>query len=217
LEVKTDEGIDSIHPLNVLDLQERWADVAFTLDFPIPPGTSADEARRRQQATIANALWAIENRRRRDMALFGCIQALDPAGAVECARALVAAPFDGFAIGGLVPRAHDRKLVTTFVEVVRDEIGDRPLHVFGLGHPDIVRDVFAAGADSVDSSSYVKLAADGRLWADPTFRLTEPAPTDRLHLALCNLAAAAGRTLPLSASGIVFSTHALASQALGGR
>jgi helicase len=61
----------------VLDLQERIADVAFTLDFPIPPGMDAKEAAKRQKLTIANAHWAIENRRRTDLRLYGVVQAWD--------------------------------------------------------------------------------------------------------------------------------------------
>jgi helicase len=75
-----------------------------------------------------------------------------------------------------------------------------------------VRDLFKAGADSVDSSSYVKLAADGRLWGDASIRLSDASPTERLHLALCNLATAVGRTLPLSAAPLAFETHALAAR-----
>jgi helicase len=58
----------------------------------------------------------------------------------------------------------------------------------------------------VDSSSYVKYAANGKLWGNPDFQIDDPTPTDRLHLALCNLAAATGKTLPLSTSEILFST-----------
>jgi hypothetical protein len=74
-----------------------------------------------------------------------------------------------------------------------------------------VRAVFEAGADSVDSSSYVKLAADGRLWSDRAVKISDPTPTDLLHLTLCNLATATGCTLPLSVSNLAFSTFRLAA------
>lgn len=84
------------------------------------------------------------------------------------------------------------------IEAVQGEIGDRPLHVFGLGKPELVSRLFDRGVDSVDSSSYVKLAADGRLWEDPDFQLPDPAPTERLHFALTNLATASRIRVPLS-------------------
>ena len=200
LEVPSNEATERIHPRDVLELQERIADVAFTLDFPTPPGMDEREARRRQELTIANAHWGLANRRRNDLLLFACVQAWDADSARECARAYAQAAFDGIAIGGLVPRARDKELVLGIVEAVKAEIGDRPLHVFGLGKPEIVEELFKAGVDSVDSSSYVQLAADGRLWGRPDFHIDDPSVTDRLHLALCNLATAAGRAMPLSAS-----------------
>ncbi len=209
LEVDREGKVERVHPRDVLDLQERVADVAFTLDFPVPPGTEAAEARGRLERTVANAHWALANRRRKDLPLFACVQAWDASSARECALAYTDAPFDGVAIGGLVPRAHDLSAVLAIVEAVREEIGDRPLHVFGLGKPDTVGALYSAGVDSVDSSSYVQLAADGKLWGEPRYRINDPSPTDRLHLALCNLAIAAGRTLPLSASRLTFTTRSL--------
>lgn len=194
-----------IEPRGVLELQERLAEVAFTLDFPIPPGLGAAEAERRLALTVANARWALENRRRRDLPLYGCVQGWDPESAGRCAREMSGAGFDGLAIGGLVPRARDPALVDAWVDAVRSELPDGPLHVFGLGEPAVVRRLFERGVQSVDSSSYVRLAASGRSWGTAG-QLGDPSPTERLHLALCNLAAATGAALPLSAAPLVFRT-----------
>jgi helicase len=209
LEVERDGVSEATHPRDVLELQEQVAEVAFSLDFPIPPGMAPAEARERQQRTTANAHWALANRRRKDLLLFACVQGWDVPSARDCARAYAGCGFDGVALGGMVPRARDMKTVLSIVEAVRAEVGELPLHVFGLGKPDVVRQLYRAGADSVDSSAYVKLAAEGRLWGEPSFRLGDPSPTDRLHLALCNLALATGQALPLSAAGMAFSTAAL--------
>lgn len=210
LETQTDNGeTEVIEPLAVLDLQEKIADVAFTLDFPIPPGLAQQEANRRKKLTIANALWALENRRRKDLLLFGCIQCWDAKSAREVARSYKDAGFDGVAIGGLVPRARDTELVRQIVGAVREDIPDLPLHCFGLGKPEIVQMLFEIGVDSVDSSSYLKLAASGKLWTDPDCEIRDASISERMHLALCNLAAAAQTTLPLSANRISFSTAAL--------
>jgi len=58
--------------------------------------------------------------------------------------------------------------------------------------------------DSVDSSAHVKLAANGRLWSAAHWAAADPSPTDRLHLALCNLATASGRALTLPAHSLIF-------------
>jgi helicase len=196
LEVCKDGDTERLHPKDVLEFQEQNADVAFTLDFPIPPGMPLDEARIRQRLSIANAVWAMRNRRRSEMPLYGCIQAWDAASAANCAAELACHPFDGFALGGLVPRARDLDLIVEMIQGVQAEIGDRPLHVFGLGKPETSSQLFALGVDSVDSSSYVKLAADGRQWNSPDERLPDPSPLDRLHLAITNLASATRTTLP---------------------
>jgi len=209
VQIQKDDGVETIHPKDVLELQEQVADVAFGLDFPIPPGMEAAKARQRMEWTIANAHWALANRRRRDLPLYACVQAWDPDSARECARAYAGVGFDGIAIGGMVPRARDLDLVLSIVKAVRAEIGDLPLHVLGLGKPEIVSALFEADVDSVDSSSYVKMAADGRLWSVLDVRLENPSPTDYLHLALCNLASATNCTLPLSVANVAFTTFAL--------
>jgi helicase len=212
LETTVDAQVERLHPADVLDYQERHADIGFTLDFPVPPSMDPDEGRRRIELTIANARWAIENRRRRDLLLFASIQGTDPASYAEAASRLADLPFDGFAIGGLVPRASDRELVMAVVDAVRGAIPGRPLHVFGLGNPDMVGRLFQRGVQSVDSSSYVRLAADGKRWGAYGSPLADASPVERLHLALCNLAVATQRTVPLAAAAsLTFSTPALAA------
>jgi helicase len=85
------------------------------------------------------------------------------------------------------------------------QIGDKPLHVLGLGHPELVSEIFSCGVQSVDSTSYVKLAADGRRWGSDGLLIKDAAPIERLHLALCNLAIATQAALPLSAARFFFS------------
>ena len=210
--LRTKAGTDSeavLTPRDVLEFQEQKADIAFTLDFPIPPNLPLREAKRRQKLTIANAEWAIANRRRKDLVLYGCIQAWDAESAGSMAKEIATMGFDGVAIGGLVPRARNVELVEAIIQGVRNQIPDLPLHVFGIGKPKLTQRLFEQGVDSVDSSSYVKMAADGRLWGQPKVRLSSPATTDRLHIALCNLATATRSTLPLAMNGLLHSTMAI--------
>lgn len=178
---------ETIHPGEVLDLQEKIADVAFTLDFLIPPDLPARQAETRRRRTIDNAIWAIQNRRRTDLKLYACIQAWDAKSAKLTAREYANAGFDGVAIGGLVPRARDRELLKAIVTAVREEIPDLPLHCFGLGKPETVKSLFELGIDSVDSSSYVKKAANGESWQRNVPKQFTPATTSRLLIAINNL------------------------------
>ncbi|MEE2644331.1 MAG: tRNA-guanine transglycosylase [Myxococcota bacterium] len=193
-------------PEEVLAAQERLADVAFTLDFPIPPRLSEDQQERekRLRLTVNNARWAIKNRRRRDLPLYACVQGWDLESYRACAEAFVGLPFDGIAIGGLVPRARDEALIFAVVDAVRALHPESPLHLFGLGRPELVRVLFQRGVQSIDSSAYVRLAAEGRRWGVSAPPLDDPAPLERLEIALSNLAYATQSTLPLSAAPLLF-------------
>jgi helicase len=204
LEIMSEGEVETLHPREVLEFQEQYADVAFTLDFPILSSMALGEARRRQELTIANARWALENRRRKDLLLYACIQGWDVESYRTCASAYALLGFDGIAIGGLVPRIGNFDEVLKIIDAVRCAVTGKPLHVFGLGKPGIVDVLFRRGVQSVDSSAYVRLAADGRLWGQPTVSLPDASPSERLHLALCNLAMATQRALPLSASHLLF-------------
>jgi tRNA-guanine family transglycosylase len=207
LETTYEDRVEVLHPNDVLEFQEQHADLAFTLDFPVPPSMSPDEGKRRVELTIANAKWALQNRRRKDMLLYACVQGWDVDSFRACAKAYAELPFDGLAIGGMVPRVSDSKSVLEIVDAVRSEVPDKPLHVFGLGKPGLVDVLFKHGVQSVDSSSYVKLAADGRLWGQPRVKLGDASPTERLQLALCNLAMATQRVMPLSTSHLLFGSR----------
>jgi len=207
LETKHDEKVEVLHPKDVLEFQEQHADLAFTLDFPVPPSMDPEEGKRRVELTIANARWALQNRRRKDLLLYACVQGWDVDSFRTCAKAYAGLPFDGLAIGGMVPRVSDFKSVLEIVDAVRAEAPNKPLHVFGLGKPGLVDTLFKRGVQSVDSSSYVKLAADGRLWGQPTVKLRDASPTERLQLALCNLAMATQRAIPLSTSHLLFGSR----------
>ena len=196
------------HPRDVLDFQEEHADVAFTLDFPLPAQLDPEERALRQSLTIANAEWALRNRRRQDLPLFACVQGWDPESYRRCALAYAGSAFDGVAIGGLVPRMRDEANFWAIIDAVRGVVPGLPIHAFGVGKPGIVEALFKRGVQSVDSSSYVKLAASGVLWGSAG-KLPDPSPTDRLHLALCNLATATGATMPLSSAQLVFRTQSL--------
>lgn len=184
IRVAGEAGEDVITPEAVLTLQEQIADFGAALDFPIPPHCEPAEARRRQALTLANAQWAIRHRRSDSLRLFGCVQGWDLDSYVECARALQAMGYTDLALGGMVPRLHDKAFVLAVVRAVAD-LGPSLLHVFGVGEPEMARAVMAAGATSVDSSSYVRAAADGKCWDGS--RLEDPSVFERMKIALKNL------------------------------
>jgi tRNA-guanine family transglycosylase len=134
-------------------------------------------------------------------------------------------PFAGFALGGMVPRIKRPAEILTIIRAIREVDSDRPLHVFGIGTPSLIVDLLRAGADSVDSSSYLRAATDGKyldsqtgVWikaeqgpvAERSCRcrscqllgmdyLTLEGEANRMALALHNLAVIVGAVSQLSA------------------
>ena len=74
---------------------------------------------------------------------------------------------------------------------LRSVDAERPLHVFGIGLPDLVKELFARGVDSVDSSNYVRAAGDGKRLA------ANSAPADKSMDAIACKCAACRRDSPL--------------------
>jgi tRNA-guanine family transglycosylase len=156
----------TLHPGEILEFQQNKAEIGATLDFVIPPNINEKEAIRRQDLGIKNAVWAIKRRKSEKLRLFASIQAWDKASAERIMNKLMSYPFDGFALGGMVPRRGNPDLVLEIVSAIREAEALRPLHVFGIGQPRFVKELFNAGVDSVDSSSFVQYAADKR-YLDP--------------------------------------------------
>lgn len=157
--IQTTDG-KVLDPLEILEFQVKIADIGATLDFIIPPGLSDDECRRRQELTVKNALYAKAHLADGNLVLFASLQCWDEESARYSARIYSEAGFRGIAIGGMVPRAKDKEYIKKVVSAVRDEAPRCLIHVFGCGNPDLISDLIEAGADSFDSSSYIRKAAD---------------------------------------------------------
>jgi 7-cyano-7-deazaguanine tRNA-ribosyltransferase len=96
---------------------------------------------------------------------------------VECARSLSSLPVDVFPIGGVVPLMESYRFAELVDIIVASKMGlspDRPVHLFGAGHPMIFSLAILLGCDMFDSASYAKFARDGRMmFAEGTFHLNE--------------------------------------------
>lgn len=159
--IKTKEG-DELNPLAVLEFQEKNADIGATLDAIIPPGLGEQECIRRQRITIKNALYSLKHLKSKDLILYASLQCWDEASARFCAKEYVNAGFEGIAIGGMVPRAKDVEYMKNIVHTVREEAPNCAIHVFGCGNLETMPILIDQGADSFDSSSFVRNAVDRR-------------------------------------------------------
>ncbi|MBD2075405.1 hypothetical protein H6F86_16180 [Phormidium sp. FACHB-592] len=195
-------GCDQLHPKQVLDAQEALAEVGFTLDIPIPPECSAQEASQRLAVTLKNAAWALRHKQRKDLKLFASLPFYNLQQAQQTAKTyaqmyLNGKQFDGIAVGGLVPHLADEALLLAIVKTVRENAPGLPIHLFGVGEPALCHQLFAAGATSTDSPTFLTRAARGQRWGSEA-AMSEPSLYEKVHLALMNLAEGQQSTLPFS-------------------
>ncbi len=149
----------------IVDFQEKIeVDIGNVLDIP-SFGKSYEEAKKDLEITLERIKEALEIRR--NIALNGAIQgdkykdlrlkALEEVSKLD---------IDIFAIGAIVPYMLQYKYKTLF-EIIGEPLlkapRDRPIHLFGLGHPLIIPLATALGADIFDSASYALYAREDRV------------------------------------------------------
>jgi queuine tRNA-ribosyltransferase len=131
--------------------QDLGADVAMCLDhcpaLPASKEAIADAVGR----TVRWARRCKEAHTRPDQALFGIVQGGSHADLrADCAGALVAMDFDGYAVGG-VSVGESREQVRMALEVSTHRLpADRPRYLMGVGRPQDIVDAVATGIDLFD-------------------------------------------------------------------
>lgn len=162
--LRTPEGL-LIEPMSLLNRAESHPQIGVlaTLDAFISPKAEVEERQQRFEWTLENAAYMVQKRMQEDLFLFGSLQAWDFTSGKEGAEALVKIGVDGIAVGGMVPRAGTPEMVQILEGVLAGANG-LPVHVFGIGQPESVRQLFEMGVWSVDSSSYVRQAVSSRYY-----------------------------------------------------
>ncbi|WP_440955298.1 tRNA-guanine transglycosylase [Methanosarcina sp. Mfa9] len=159
-----------INPIEILRVQEDiGTNIASTLDIPILPEDSITQNQHAEyiKKSVENALNCLKNKEREDMKLYAAIHGNNIKVLLNTIDYLnKRGDFDGFAVGGLVAkRSNFRQLVDT-VLAVRKHVGEKQLHVFGLGGPSIIPLLTYLGVDSFDSSSFLT-AGSNRIYYMP--------------------------------------------------
>jgi 7-cyano-7-deazaguanine tRNA-ribosyltransferase len=168
----------------VLRRQEAFgAAYAFTLDHPLPPESQLDPTccpgvvARRLRDTAAAAGIAYQLRTRRSTRIIIVLQYNGPealARLYELLRrelreraGIAPGEADGYAVGGLVPHAAKWWLLARRLQEARRLLGwGTRLHLLGVASPHNIPLLYAAGADSMDSKTYI-IAAAKRLYYQP--------------------------------------------------
>jgi 7-cyano-7-deazaguanine tRNA-ribosyltransferase len=147
-------GEVEISPDEIVSFQEKiGSDIGVILDIPTPPDSTYQRAKDDLRETLRRAKSGVNLKK--EMLLAGTIQGsthLDLRE--ESAKAMAALDFDIYPIGGVVPLMESYR----FAELARIIFHskkfippDKPVHLFGAGHPMMFALAVALGCDIFDS------------------------------------------------------------------
>jgi len=163
----------------IIQFQEAIkTDIAVILDVPTGWGVSQQYAKHTVEETLKRAKELAKVKSRNDILWTGPVQGgayLD--SVAESASKMGKLPFQVHALGSPTP-VMEQYLFGTLVDMVvtaKQKLPpDRPLHLFGAGHPFMFALAVALGCDMFDSAAYALFARQDRYMMDTgTLRLRE--------------------------------------------
>ncbi|MBM3511884.1 MAG: tRNA guanosine(34) transglycosylase Tgt [Alphaproteobacteria bacterium] len=140
-------------PERSMAVQEKLGvDIAMALDECVRYPASPEDTRRAMRLTIA---WAERARAAFPLlpgrGLFGIVQGgVDRNLRTECARALAAISFDGFALGGLAVGEGHELMIQVVAHTTPLLPAEKPRYLMGVGKPEDIVAAVAAGIDMFD-------------------------------------------------------------------
>ncbi len=172
--IMTDSGTFQSHMYGEVDVRNEeivafqrdiGSDIGTVLDVFTEPEWTKERTREAVETTLQRTEEA--SRIKQDMLLAGVVQGSTYQDLrEECARRLSGLAVDVFPIGGVVPLMETYRFADLVDVIVSSKKGlapDRPVHLFGAGHPMVFPLAILLGCDLFDSASYAKFARDGRM------------------------------------------------------
>ncbi|MFX1331304.1 MAG: tRNA guanosine(15) transglycosylase TgtA [Promethearchaeota archaeon] len=155
-----------IDPLEIIEFQKTiGSDIGTILDVFSDPSVGRAKVEQDVAVSLERARFSVH--KKGDMMLAGTVQ-----GGIyedlreDSAKELASLDFDVHPIGGVVPLMEQYR----YSEMVRVVLAskkhlppDRPVHLFGCGHPMLFAQASLLGCDLFDSASYAKFAESGRM------------------------------------------------------
>jgi 7-cyano-7-deazaguanine tRNA-ribosyltransferase len=160
-------GDIEISPSEIVDYQERIdTDIATILDIPTGWDVTEEQANRTVDMTLKRAIQLFNQRTRDDILWVGPVQGGKYLNLVaQSARKMARLPFDIYALGSpteVMERYRFDVLVDMIMAAKADLPIQKPLHLFGAGHPLMFSLAVALGCDIFDSAAYALYAKEGR-------------------------------------------------------
>ncbi len=171
--IMTDSGSFQLFEYKSIDISNKEiiqfqnelnVDIGVFLDIPVDPFKLKGEVREAVEKTIRNA---IESKKiERKFATVATVQGGKYLDLREfCAKELGKLDFDIYAIGGVVPfmEGYDFISLVKIIEASKRNLPlNKPIHLFGCGHPILFALAASLGVDTFDSASYAIYAKDDR-------------------------------------------------------
>lgn len=141
-----------LSPERAVAIQEALGpDVAMVLDHVVGLPNEPEVVREAMQRTVRWARRCQDAAQRDDQALFAIVQGgLDPELRLECAEALVALDFPGYAIGGLSVGESQSQMLEVLDVTVPSLPEGRPRYLMGVGRPEDLLEAIRRGVDLFD-------------------------------------------------------------------
>ena len=160
-------GDVEVRPNEIIRFQEELdTEIAVILDVPTGQEGSKERAKRTVDETLRRADEALSVLTRKDILWVGPVQGGIYTDLVSySAREMAKRDFAIHALGSPTPIMQQYQfdvLVDMVMAAKRNLPPDRPLHLFGAGHPMIFSLAVALGCDIFDSASYALFARNGR-------------------------------------------------------
>ncbi len=160
-------GHVAVDPKDIVLYQEQInTDIGVILDFPTGFHSEPSRARWTVDETIRRADEALRVRTREDILWVGPIQGGTHVEEVaRSAREMARRDFSIYALGSPteVMESQRFELLVDMVVAAKNNIpANKPLHLFGAGHPSIFALLVALGCDLFDSAAYAIYARTGR-------------------------------------------------------
>jgi 7-cyano-7-deazaguanine tRNA-ribosyltransferase len=172
------KGVETT-PKEIVQFQEAIdTDVATILDIPTGWGVSKEYARYTVKETIKRAKALEKMKSRDDLAWVGPVQGGQYLNLVaQSAREMGKLPFQIHALGSPTPVMEQYKFDVLLDMIANAKMNlppERPLHLFGAGHPFMFALAVAFGCDLFDSAAYALFARQDRYMTElGTTRLEE--------------------------------------------
>jgi queuine tRNA-ribosyltransferase len=153
-------------PKEAMEIQRTLgSDIAMVFDECPPHTAPPQELRDAVERTIRWARECREQPRGPGQLMFGIVQGgSDAALREECARALIAMDFDGYAIGGVSVGEPEPEMLKA-IELTEPFLpADKPRYAMGLGTPAQLIELVARGVDMFDCVLPTRVARNGTVF-----------------------------------------------------